>query len=74
VPVSACLDNLALSDCEATLAELRDCMLTMRSSVPVGLGCGPYFAKGCSGTIAIQRDEGAPDVFEEPDYCKWQVR
>jgi hypothetical protein len=75
VPASACLDNLAVSSCEASLAELRDCMLTMLSSVPVGIGCGPYFAKpGCSGTIAISKETGSPSVFEEPDFCKWRVQ
>ena len=75
VPAAACIDNLAVSTCEATLSELRDCMLTMLSGVPVGIGCAPYFAKpGCPGTIAIQRADGGPNFFEEPDFCKWRVQ
>jgi hypothetical protein len=70
-PAAACVDNLAISSCEATLSELRDCMLTMLSSVQVGLGCGPYFAKaGCAGTIAIPNATGGLTG----DACHWRVR
>ena len=53
LPISYCKGNLALSECEAPLSELNDCVLTMqRECRPSPFGCAPYLgAPGCSGTI-----------------------
>jgi hypothetical protein len=51
--VEHCVQNLALSTCEATLLELEDCARTMMNMCQrVGHGCGPLRrACGCSTTI-----------------------
>jgi hypothetical protein len=45
LPVSACVDNLAISTCEATMADFDDCIRSMLSE------CWPQ-PRGCDGTIA----------------------
>lgn len=52
LPVSACVANLALSSCEATVRDLNDCALSMKFFEPSPFGCARYLgASGCSGTI-----------------------
>jgi hypothetical protein len=48
----ACVANLALSSCEATVRDLNDCVLTLDEHVASPYGCGRYIdAPGCAGTI-----------------------
>lgn len=53
LPSSQCVGNLAISTCEATVAELLECVnpTYLRYGLPYP-GCGPYLAKpGCDGTV-----------------------
>lgn len=55
IPVPVCMANLALSTCEAPVAELNDCARSMVASCwPQPRGCTRYFEAGCSGTIITQ--------------------
>lgn len=55
LPVPVCMANLALSTCEAPVAELNDCARSMVSNCwPQPRGCTRYFEAGCSGTIIHQ--------------------
>jgi hypothetical protein len=50
-----CAQNLALSACAAPIAELSDCVATLKSNCqPSPHGCARYLEKpGCSGTIVL---------------------
>jgi hypothetical protein len=53
-PASACVANLAISSCEATLGDLTDCVLTVRAGQPAPHGCARYLtAIGCGETIVL---------------------
>jgi hypothetical protein len=59
LPASACVANLALSTCEASVRELNDCVLSMRWFEPAPFGCARYLdAPGCSGTLVNGHDGG----------------
>jgi hypothetical protein len=48
----ACVANLALSSCEATVRNLNDCVQSMTGFQPSPYGCARYIdAPGCAGTI-----------------------
>lgn len=54
LPASACVANLELSPCEATVRDLNDCALSMRYFKPSPYGCARYLdAPGCAGTIVV---------------------
>jgi hypothetical protein len=55
LPAGACEANLALSTCEATVFDLNDCVLSMKTGTPSPNGCARYIeAPGCSGTLVNQ--------------------
>ena len=59
-PVSSayCEANLRLSSCEAPIAELSDCLVTVMDSCwPSPHGCARFLERpGCSGTIVVSYD------------------
>ena len=49
-----CESNLALSGCEASVAELTECILALHWWDDVyGASCGHYLEQGCSGTTVL---------------------
>jgi hypothetical protein len=56
VPASACVANLELTTCGATIAHLTDCIRSLFSGCFLqGEGCAAFFeTPGCSGTIVNQ--------------------
>lgn len=75
LPVSACVDNLALSPCTATVFDLTDCALTIAGGcTPAPYGCARYFEEpGCSGTIVIA-NSNEPDAGGWGGYCSLRVQ
>lgn len=62
VPVSYCMANLQIAPCEATVAELTDCVLTMTHGRPFPHGCGRFKDRvHCEHTI-INRLDAAGDA------------
>jgi hypothetical protein len=52
IPTSYCVANLKIAPCEATIAELNDCALTMVRDLPSPHGCGRFQARAyCEDTI-----------------------
>jgi hypothetical protein len=52
IPISYCVANLKLAPCEATVAEMNDCALTMAKDIPYLHGCGRFTARAhCEETI-----------------------
>jgi hypothetical protein len=74
VAVSYCEGNLSLSDCQAPISELSDCLLTIRSGVPFEHGCARYLEKpGCLGTIVAAPLPGGEGGAGAGDSCKLKV-
>lgn len=72
-PSSACVDNLALSHCQAELSALNDCVLTLRTGTPQPTGCGAFItSEGCSGTIVTRASGDSPSELTK--HCKLKVR
>lgn len=73
LPASACVDNLALSTCEAPLSELIDCARSLISSCwPTPRGCARYLeAPGCSGTLVTRTNDRGPLGTSD---CRVKVR
>jgi hypothetical protein len=66
VPASYCAQNLALSACEAPLADLNDCLLNIRTQKPSPHGCGRLLGSaGCTDLIV----RAAPDTVEVNSPC-----
>jgi hypothetical protein len=81
LPISYCKGNLGLSQCDAPVSELSDCVLTMqRECRPSPFGCALYLrARGCSGTIVTAPDTGdagagAINPFDTSLGCPVRVR
>jgi hypothetical protein len=51
VPISQCVANLKIAPCEATVAEMNDCALTLVHDLPAPHGCGRFHERHCDGTI-----------------------
>ena len=52
IPISYCVANLKLAPCEATMAEMNDCALTIVRSLPAPHGCGRFQERAhCEDTI-----------------------
>jgi hypothetical protein len=67
---SACVANLKLSSCEASLYDLTECVLTLRYRTNEH-GCGHYIdVPGCDGTIALS----GPIVDGPTNTCRLRVR
>ena len=65
VPISACVANLMLHPCDATVRDLDDCVMSiwaMAVSDPsilnhyVGAGCFPFQAHSSCDTTIVQHD------------------
>jgi hypothetical protein len=70
LPEEACADNLALSSCEATVAELSACVLYQMRGDPRARGCARYLdTPGCAGTLVSL----IPDPANPPDDCRVRV-
>ena len=60
---SQCVANLALSSCDAPLAQLTDCVDSIRNNVPSPVGCAPYLdTPGCVGTIILKPDDPNSEI------------
>lgn len=61
IPSTTCQANLALSECEAPISELSDCVMTTHDFCwPAPHGCARYFDRpGCDGTVIRHHPEGS---------------
>jgi hypothetical protein len=61
IPSAMCEANLALSECEAPISELSDCVSTVYDVCwPSPHGCARYFDRpGCDGTVIREHGEGS---------------
>lgn len=51
IPISQCVANLKIAPCEATVAEMNDCALTIVRSLPAPHGCGRFHERHCEDSI-----------------------
>lgn len=66
-----CASNLALSNCDATVGELAECVMAF-SGFDYGASCGHYLEHdGCSGTVVVAHDCSADLLVNEA--CRIQV-
>jgi hypothetical protein len=68
-----CAANLALSSCNASVAELADCVIaTTGGGIIHARSCGPYLEKtGCNGTVLWAYNECEGEAIDPG--CRLQV-
>jgi hypothetical protein len=79
LPTWACEANLALSACQATVADLNDCYLTARSGYPSPRGCARFLSEPeCAGTLVVHAASAeavaGPPELEGPPELDCRVR
>jgi hypothetical protein len=68
IPIGYCTANMRLGPCEATVAELDDCVATVLRHVPTPHGCGRYLeAANC--TDLFVHGPGIADGGVDPETC-----
>jgi hypothetical protein len=59
IPISYCMASMRLDQCEATLAELTDCVLTVQRQSPTPHGCGRFLAAPNCLALFVHRLEAS---------------